>query len=81
MIKMKTKIIKVDDQGDVVIPQDVTMKLKLKPRDSVIVREDYNYIILEKPRRMFGERIERLLKDGLKNVEWEDIEKEREDRV
>jgi len=29
---------------------------------------------------MFGDKIVNLLKEGLKDVEWEDIEKERDDR-
>lgn len=78
---MKTKVIKVSNQGDIVIPEGITRTLNLKPMDNIIIHEDYGYIILEKPKRIFGEKIERLLKKGLNDVEWKDIEKEREDRI
>jgi len=41
---------------------------------------DENGNFLEKPRKKFGDKIVNLLKEGLKDVEWEDIEKERDDR-
>ncbi len=58
---MKTKFIKVSEQGDIVIPDVITRTLNLNPKDNIL--------------------IERILKDGLRGVEWEDIEKEREDRM
>jgi len=77
---MKTRIIKVGAHGDILIPGEITRAVKLKPEDNIVVREDYDYLVIEKPKKMFGEKIEKLLKKGLKDVEWNDIEKEREDR-
>ena len=76
---MKAKVITVSEQGDILIPKAITIALHLKPKENIIIREDYGYLIIEKPKKMCGEKIEKLLKKGLKNVEWEDIEKERED--
>jgi len=53
---------------------------ELKAGEKVFVRKRYQYLILEKPRKKFGDKIVNLLKEGLKDVEWEDIEKERDDR-
>ncbi len=62
---MKTKVIQVSEHGDIVIPDVVTRTLNLKPKDNILIER---YI-----------RIERLPKDGLRGVEWKDIEKEQED--
>ena len=70
----------VNEDGEIVIPKKITSKLGLKPKERLLVSERYRYIILEKPKKMFGKKIENLLKEGLKGVEWEDIETEREDR-
>jgi len=53
---------------------------ELKAGEKVFVRKRYQYLILEKPRKKFGDKIVNLLKEGLKDVEWEDVEKERDDR-
>jgi len=60
--------------------ENVKYSADLKPKERLLVSERYKYIILEKPKEMFGKKITNLLKEGLEGVEWEDIEKEREDR-
>jgi len=77
---MEKKIIKVGEQGEIIIPPQVCMDLGFKPRERLLLKESYGCVILERPKKIFGERIVKLLKDGLGDVEWEDIEKEREDR-
>ncbi len=77
---METKTIMVDDKGCVIIPKEIAIRLGLKPREKLLIERRYNYIIVEKPRKILGQKITRLLKEGLKDVRWGDIEKEREDR-
>ncbi|OQX76170.1 MAG: hypothetical protein B6D64_10345 [Bacteroidetes bacterium 4484_276] len=67
--------------GQVVIPPEIVAKFGLKTGEKVFVRKKYQYIILEKPKKMFGDKILKLLKHGLRDVTWKDIEKEREDRT
>lgn len=71
--------LKVGEKG-LLIPQEIIKKLGLKPGEEVIVRRRYHYLILEKPKKEYGKKIVNLLKEGLKGVEWNEIEKEREDR-
>lgn len=72
--------LKVGKKGQVVIPPEITSKFGLRSGEKVFIRERYQYLILEKPKKMFGEKIVNLLKEGLKDVTYEDVEKEREDR-
>ncbi len=67
--------LKVGKKGQVVIPPEIVAKFGLKSGEKVFVRERYQYIILEKPKKMFGDKIVNLLKD----VEWGNIKRERED--
>jgi len=70
----------VNECGEVIIPKEITSKLGLKPKERLLLSERYKYIILERPKEMFGKKITNLLKEGLEGVKWENIEKEREDR-
>ena len=50
-LKMKTKIITVSDQVDILIPKAITSALHLKPKDNIIIRKDYGCLIIEKPKK------------------------------
>ncbi len=69
--------LKVGKKGQVVIPPEIVAKFGLKSGEKVFVRERYQYIILEKPKKIFGDKIVNLLKEGLKDVEWDNIKRER----
>lgn len=70
-----SKTIRVDDKGCVIIPKEIAIGLGLKPREKVLIERRYNYIIVEKPEKILGQKITRLLEEGLKDVRWEDVEK------
>ncbi len=72
--------LEVGKKGQIVIPHEIVLKFGLKAGEKVFVRERYQYIILEKPKKKYGDKIINLLKQGLKDTKWGDIEKERDDR-
>lgn len=69
-------IAEVDIRGNVHFPK----AFGIKPRDKVILNKMGDAIVVKKVNKEVAEAIKQMTTDTFKDVTWEDIEKEREDR-
>ncbi len=69
-------IAEVDIQGKVHFPKT----FGFKPRDRVILNKMGDAIVVKKVNKEVADTIKQMTTDTFKEVAWEEIEKEREDR-
>lgn len=74
---MKSAQVKIREDGSIPIPKELLEGVKMKPNDEVIVFEQDGHLVVM-TREQLADEIVRLL-EPIKDADWEQIEKERED--
>ncbi|HID88000.1 MAG TPA: AbrB/MazE/SpoVT family DNA-binding domain-containing protein [Anaerolineae bacterium] len=72
--------ITIAEDGSIIIPQELLEKLGLHPKEEVVIRDRAGSLIIQKFRESHLDEIGRLLKEGLQDAEWAEIEEARKDR-
>ncbi len=66
----------VDIKGNIHVPEE----FGIKPRDKIIMRQIDDAIVIKKQKKEIAQTIQKMSQEMFQDVEWRDIEKEREDR-
>lgn len=69
-------VIKSDEKGNIRIPKE----FGIRPKEKLFVDRIENMIVIKMANKAVGRKIAKILEKNLKNVNFEDIEKSREDR-
>ncbi|MCS6859106.1 MAG: AbrB/MazE/SpoVT family DNA-binding domain-containing protein [Abditibacteriales bacterium] len=69
--------VRIREDGSVPLPQALLDAVRLKPHDEVVVFEEEGHLVMM-TREQLADEIVRLL-EPLKDADWEQIERERED--
>lgn len=79
-MKTRTVTLEIADDGTLTIPVNLLRALRLSPRQTITVETREDTIVLVPSRQERLDRIGRLLRTALADVEWSEIEAGRHDR-
>lgn len=72
--------VRLAEDGSIPIPEEFLKKLDLRPKEEILLRSQPNGLIIQKVGESYLDEIGQLLKEGLRDVEWTEIEGARQDR-
>lgn len=70
----------VADDGSLTIPAELLQTLKVSPQQTIKVEARENTLVISPAYQERLDRIGQLLRDTLTDVQWNEVEAEREDR-
>ncbi len=77
----KVTVLEVNNDGSLRIPAHVLRELRFHPRQAVVVEAQRDVLVLRPVHVKRLRRIGEVLKSVLKDVEWEEIERSRQDQT
>ncbi|MDI6751767.1 MAG: AbrB/MazE/SpoVT family DNA-binding domain-containing protein [bacterium] len=77
---MSSTTVRIREDRSIVIPKDFMKRYRLIPKQQIKILEEKDGLRITKKRQDVYDKFVELLGEGLKGVEWKDIEEGRKDR-